>query len=63
MPAATKKDHERVEGKGSDRLNILKDDYAEDEAFTFDVLPSSMSVSQNPSNSQLMTDTVVIDDD
>ena len=63
MPAATKRDHERVEAKGSDRLNILEDDDAEDEAFTIDVLNSSMGVSLDRSNSQLMTDTVVIDDD
>ena len=63
MPAATKRDHERVSAKGSDRLNILEDDDAEDEAFIIDVQNSSMGVSMNPSNSQLMTDTVVIDDD
>ncbi|MDD9987938.1 MAG: hypothetical protein OXQ31_16810, partial [Spirochaetaceae bacterium] len=63
MPAATKRDHERVAAKGSDRLNILEDDDAEDEAFIIDVQNSSMGVSMNPSNSQLVTDTVVIDDD
>ena len=63
MPAETKKDHERVSAKGSDRLNIIEDDDAEDEAFIIDVQNSSMGVSMNPSNSQLVTDTVVIDDD
>ena len=63
MPAEGKKDYERVEAEGSDQLNVLEDDDAEDEAFTIDVLNSSMGVSLDRSNSQLMTDTVVIDDD
>jgi len=63
LPAASKKDHERVEAKGSDRLNVLEDDDAEDEAFTVDVAANSMGVSQDRSQSVLMTDTVVIDDD
>ncbi len=62
LPAASKKDHERVEGKGSDRLNVLEDDDAEDEAFTVEVAANSMGVSRDRSQSVLMTDTVVIDD-
>ena len=62
-PAATKKDHERVSASGSDRLNVLEDDDAEDEAFTIDVATNSMGVSMDRSQSVLMTDTVVIDDD
>ena len=63
MPKETQKDFERVSAKGSDRLNVLEDDDAEDEAFTIDVQNSSMGVSLDRSNSQLMTDTIVIDDD
>ena len=57
-----KKDHERVEAKGSDRLNVLEDDDAEDEAFTIDVYAGS-GISLVSSNSQLVTDTIVINDD
>ena len=62
-PAATKKDHERVSASGSDRLNVLEDGDAEDEAFTIDVATNSMGISMDRSQSVLMTDTVVIDDD
>ena len=63
LPAATKKDWERVEGKGSTPFNIHEDTDAEDEAFEIVVGSNSRGVSLDTSDSKTSTGQVVIDDD
>ena len=63
LPAATKKDWERVEGEGSTPFNIHEDTDAEDEAFEIIVGSGSSGVSLDTSDSKTSTGQVVIDDD